>query len=893
MRGVRAVANQSERPMAPMDDEGGQVARAASPGDALLANVADIVVRFDRELRHLFVNHAVTAVAGAPPEAFIGRTNRELGMPEELCALWDVELGAVFDEGVERRFEFQFDGPNGLRWLEAYVVPERNERGEVETILSVTRDRTEAHAAERELRASEARYRDLFERAGEMIIVFDLEGRLLQVNPAVEQTLGYPRAELIGQTLQSIVAPEERAAADARLARKRDSSETASTFESVLLGKDGRHVPVEASSAIIHHDDAPSTAMMIAHDVTVKLATRAELETSERRFRGAFDGVAAGMVIADPDAVVLQANETFAAMLGYAPAELVGTRIRALVHPDDAEGFSKSIVRLRDGVERRYTVPDRRYLRKDGGIVFANVSVSAIRGEDGSTVALAAQIEDVTAIRQVRAELEESRTLHQAVIDVSPDVLTVIDFDGTVRLVSPSVEGILGYPVDEFVGHSFLEYVHPDDREQAHESVTAAGHEGQPSVVRTRVIAKDGSVRLWDGTVGLWRALDGAPRGVVANLRDVTDQVSLEDQLRQAQKMEAVGRLAGGVAHDFNNLLTAIGGYAELARSRLEGAAGAAEIDGVIDAANKAAKLTAQLLAFSRRQVMSPQTFDLGEVISEMGSLVRRLIPESTELITVLPSAPAPVHADRSQVEQVVMNLVVNAADAMPEGGQGTITLEVVLAADRRETYLLVSDNGVGMDALTVSQIFEPFFNTKGPLGTGLGLSIVHGIVVQSGGHIAVESTPGTGTTFTITLPLSAIPQPTHVPLAPAAELGRETLLLVEDDPGVRGVLVQLLDGLGYRTNVVASGEEAVAFAKDPATLIDLLITDLILPGMNGREAADAFHSYQPDAKVLYMSGYTEDTVIRVGGYDAGIAFIQKPFSSAQLSRRIRELLDQ
>ena len=872
-------------------DDGGHSTTGASPGDALLANVADIVVRFDRELRHLFVNEAVTAVAGAPPEAFIGRTNRELGMPEELCSLWDVELGAVFDEGVERRFEFQFDGPNGLRWLEAYVVPERNERGEVETILSVTRDRTEAHAAERELRASEARYRDLFERAGEMIVVFDLEGRLLQVNPAVEQTLGYARAELVGQPIQSIIAPEERAAADARLARKRDSSETASSFESVLLGKDGRHVPVEASSAIIHHDDAPSTAMMIAHDVTVKLAARAELETSESRFRGAFDGVAAGMVIADPDAVVLQANEAFAAMLGYGLAELIGTPIRALVHPDEAVAFSESIAGLRDGVERRYTVPDRRYVRKDGGIVFANVSVSAIRGEDGSTVALAAQIEDVTAIRQVRAELEESQALHQAVVDVSPDVLTVVDFDGTVRLVSPSVEGILGYPVDEFVGHSFLEYVHPDDREQAHESVTAAGREGRPSVVRTRVIAKDGSVRLWDGTVGLWRALDGAPRGVVANLRDVTDQVSLEDQLRQAQKMEAVGRLAGGVAHDFNNLLTAIGGYAELARSKLEGAAGAEEIDGVIDAANKAAKLTAQLLAFSRRQVMSPQTFDLGEVISEMGSLVRRLIPESTEL-TVLPSAPAPVHADRSQLEQVVMNLVVNAADAIPEGRQGTITLEVVLAAGGRETHLLVSDNGVGMDALTVSQIFEPFFSTKGPFGTGLGLSIVHGIVVQSGGHIAVESTPGSGTTFTVTLPLSAIPQSTEAPLSPAAELGRETLLLVEDDPGVRGVLVQLLDGLGYRTTVFASGEDAVAFVKAATTPIDLLITDLILPGMNGRETADVFHSYQPDAKVLYMSGSTDDTVIRAGGYDAGIAFIQKPFSSAQLSRRIRELLD-
>ncbi len=879
--------------MAPMDDDGGHPRTVKFPGDTLLANVADIVVRFDRELRHLFVNEAVTAVAGVSPETFIGRTNRELGMPEDLCALWDVELGAVFDEGLERRFEFPFDGPNGVRWLEAYVVPEVNAQGEVETILSVTRDRTEAHAAERELRASEARYRDLFERAGEMIIVFDFDGRLLQLNPAVERTLGYTRDELIGQTLESIFVPEERAATGARLARKRDRSETATTFESALLGKDGRRVPVEASSAIMFRDDAPSTAMMIAHDVTVKLAARAELETSERRFRGAFDGIAAGMVIADPDGIVLQTNETFAAMLGYQPAELIGTPIGALVPAEDAAGFRESIEALRDGVERRYSVPDRRYLRKDGGTVFANVSVSAVRGEDGSTAMLAAQIEDVTAMRQVRAELEESQALHQAVIDVSPDVLTVVDFDGTVRLVSPSVEGILGYAPDEFVGHNFLEFVHPDDRELAWDSVTEAERDHRPSVVRSRVVAKDGSIRLWDGTLGLWRALDGAPRGLVANLRDVTEQVSLEDQLRQAQKMEAVGRLAGGVAHDFNNLLTAIGGYAELARAKLEGTAGAAEIDGVIDAANKAANLTAQLLAFSRRQVMSPQTFDLGDVISEMGSLVRRLIPETTELVTVPPPGPAPVHADRSQIEQVILNLIVNAADAMPEGRKGKITLGVALAADGREAHLSVSDNGVGMDALTVSQIFEPFFSTKGPLGTGLGLSIVHGIVVQSGGEIAVESTPGSGSTFTIALPLSAIPLPATIPVAPAAQSGRETLLLVEDDPGVRGVLVQMLDGLGYRTHVFASGEEAVAFAKDASAPIDLLITDLVLPGMNGRETADAFHTYKPDVKVLYMSGYTDDAVIRAGGYDPGIAFIQKPFSGAQLSRRIRDVLDQ
>ncbi len=873
------------------DENGANPGDSARESDALLTNAADIVVRYDRELRHLFVNDAVTRVSGRPPESFLGRTNQELGMPADLCALWDRELGAVFDEARERRFEFRFDGPNGSRWLEAQVAPERNAHGEVETILSVTRDRTKEREAEQELRASEARYRDLFERAGEMIAVFDLDGQLIQVNPAAARTLGYERAELVGRTLLSILAPDERAAAAERLARKRNGVETATVFESVLQSKDGRWIPIEATSEFILRDGTPSAIMMIARDVSVQVAARAELETSERLFRGAFDGVAVGMVIADPDAIVLQANATFSKMLGYGSTELVGTPIGALVHPDDARSFAEGVEKLRAGVAGRYSVPDRRYLRKDGEIVFAHVSVSAVPAEDGSTLLLAAQIEDVTALRQVQAQLDESHALHRAVVDVSTDALAVMDIDGTLRLVSQSAEGILGYSADEFVGRSFMDYVHPDDRQRVQESVEAVARGETSSVVRSRVVAKDGSVRLWDGTVARWLTSDGTPRGFVANMRDVTEQVSLEDQLRQAQKMEAVGRLAGGVAHDFNNLLTAIGGYAELARAKLDGEEAAAEIDGVIDAAKKAANLTAQLLAFSRRQVLSPHTFDLGEVISEMGSLVRRLIPGTTELITVLPSSPALVHADRSQLERVIMNLAVNAADAMPEGRTGTITFEVALDAVEHEARLLVSDNGAGMDALTVAQIFEPFFTTKGPLGTGLGLSIVHGIISQSGGQIAVESELGHGTTFTISLPLTEISEH-EAPVAPAASAGgRETLLLVEDDPNVRAVLVQMLDGLGYNVSVAASGEEALQVAAASPVAIDLLITDLILPGMNGRETAVALHARRPDLKVLYMSGYTDDTVIRAGGYDAGRAFIQKPFGGAEIARYIRELL--
>ncbi|MDT4891478.1 MAG: hypothetical protein QOE97_513 [Pseudonocardiales bacterium] len=858
--------------------------------ETLLAHAADIVIRYDRDLRHLFVNPAIETVAGLPPESFLGRTNRELGMPEELCALWERELGAVFDHGLERRFEFLFDGVDGIHWMEARVVPERNAAGKVVTILSVTRERTEARQAEQEIRESEGRYRELFERARDMIAVFDLDGLLVHVNPALERTLGYSAAELTGQPLTSILAEEEGLAAAERLATKRDGSTIASVFEAVMLGKDGSRIPIQASSEIVRRGSVAYGVMVIARDVREQIADREALEESEGRFRGAFNGVAVGMVIADPEARVIQANTAFANMLGYSASELVGRSIGDIVHPDDTASFAHDVERLRIGPGPRHLVADRRYIRKDGEILFAHVSVSSIAAEDGATRFFAAQIEDVTALRDAQVDLAESHALQQAVISVSPDVLAVLGLDGALRLVSHSAEEILGYAADEFVGRSFLEYVHPEDRLTTQKLVESALRGDRPSVLRSRVIAKDGSIRLWDGTVAPTLGPDGQPYAVVASLRDVTNQVLLEDQLRQAQKMEAMGQLAGGVAHDFNNLLTAIGGYAELALSKLDGVGGTDELEGVIEAAGKAAGLTAQLLTFSRRQLLNPQTFDLGEAVGEMGSLLRRLVPATTEIVTLLPSSPTPIHADRAQIDQVIMNLVVNAADAMPDGGR--IEIEVNLDAIHDQARLLVVDGGAGMDAVTAARIFEPFFSTKGTDGTGLGLSIVHGIVSQSGGRIAVESELGKGTTFSITLPLTSLSKREPTPVIAAAGGSGETVLLVEDEPLVRAVLTQMLDRDGYQLITAATGEEALAIADTMPGTIDLLITDLILPAMNGRETADAIYTRQPQAKVLYMSGYTDEIAIQADAYNGGFAFIQKPFSGQDLSRCVRGLLD-
>ncbi|MBI4877930.1 MAG: response regulator [Acidobacteria bacterium] len=387
--------------------------------------------------------------------------------------------------------------------------------------------------------------------------------------------------------------------------------------------------------------------------------------------------------------------------------------------------------------------------------------------------------------------------------------------------------------------------------------------------------------------------------------QDITERKRLEDQLLQAQKLESVGRLAGGVAHDFNNLLTVINGYSELAISRLGPAHPLRNsLEQIRAAGERAAGLTRQLLAFSRRQVLQPRVLDLNDVIVNVEKLIRRLIGEDVELRLLLGRSPGSVRADPGQVEQVIMNLAVNSRDAMPEGG--TLTLEtagVRLPDESGKTpdlppgsyvTLTVRDTGVGMDEQTRSHIFEPFFTTKeAGKGTGLGLATVYGIVRQSGGDVSVESAPGKGAAFTVYLPCTG--EGAEVLRAAGTappQTGRETVLLVEDEPGVRELVREMLSVLGYTTLEAACGEDALRLFLERGTGIQLLLTDVIMPGMSGRELARRVCAIRPGLKVLFMSGYPDGAIVQHGAPDLGVHLIQKPISLAELGRQVRSALD-
>ncbi len=501
--------------------------------------------------------------------------------------------------------------------------------------------------------------------------------------------------------------------------------------------------------------------------------------------------------------------------------------------------------------------------------------------------------------------LSDSASRWRAIMDNVSDGISVLNAQGVVLEANRSMSAMLGLPPDRVVGRNIQEFAAPGQEAVNTERFVEAVKRGGGSVLGTQLVRSDGKTAVVDFSISVF---DLQEQHLVLSIgRDVTKQHSLEQQLRQAQKMEAVGRLAGGVAHDFNNLLTAIFGYADLMADELphEGRA-RQDLDEIRKAAVQAASLTRQLLAFSRQQVLQPVVLDLNALLRDVEKMLGRLIGEDVELRMKLSPEIGHVRADPGQLQQVVMNLVVNARDAMPRGGVLMLeTANVELTGQMAElnqavvpgpyAMLAVSDTGVGMDAKVRAHIFEPFFTTKEKgRGTGLGLSTVYGIVQQSDGYIWVYSEPGAGTTLKIYLPRVDAPVEGLGTAREAATLltGTETILIAEDDATLRPLVKGLLERQGYRVLESASADEALAIAIDHVSPIQLLITDVVMPGASGRELARRLANLRPEIRVLYVSGYTDDAIVHHGMLEPGLAFLQKPFTPSALARKVREVLD-
>jgi len=511
---------------------------------------------------------------------------------------------------------------------------------------------------------------------------------------------------------------------------------------------------------------------------------------------------------------------------------------------------------------------------------------------------------EAAAARQQEDALRASEERYRLVANSMHDVVTLLEPDGRVLFISPSVTDRLGWPVEDVIGRNAFEYVHPDDRQRLEHRMHLAAELQDSAAIAWRCHCHDGSWRwLETNTTVLPEDVSGRQR-VLWTSRDITDRRNLEDQLRQAQKMEAIGRLAGGVAHDFNNVLTVILGYATSLEYAVDPedplASQAAEIR---IAAERAARLTQQLLAFSRQQVLQPRVLDLNDVVRQSNTMLQRLIGTHIELRADLDGSLWSVLVDPGQMEQVFMNLVVNARDAMPNGGTITITTRRVATRKPRweqgvpippgEWVIFeVTDTGTGMPPAVVARIFEPFFTTK-PLGrgTGLGLSMVYGIIKQSAGFIFCESVPAQGTTLRVYLPRADAPAERLPGTRAASGNGAGTVLVVEDEPAVRALVGSVLRQRGYTLIEAGSAREAMGMLRDYRGPLHLLVTDVIMPEMTGVELARRVVAERPLTPVLYMSGYADD-VLRHEHALPGAAFLQKPFAPETLIERVREMLE-
>ncbi len=478
--------------------------------------------------------------------------------------------------------------------------------------------------------------------------------------------------------------------------------------------------------------------------------------------------------------------------------------------------------------------------------------------------------------------LERREEHYRSLIENSMDLISILNLDGTIRYASPSHERLLGYPLDELVGRNVLSFVHAEDKPRV-QTALVRGNNGRP--VECRVRHSDGS----------WRVLESFSRdlshvagvnGMVVNARDITERKHLEEQLHHSQRLEAVGRLAGGVAHDFNNLLMVITGYSHMLLDAMHPSDPARQdLEQVVKASERATDLTRQLLAFSRRQGVRASLVNLNVLVQEMDRMLRRVLGEEIELVVDLAPELKTVRADPGQIEQVILNIVVNARDAMPSGGRLLIETRNAAQPGWDRVTVSISDTGVGMDSQVLSRVFEPFFTTK-EHGTGLGLATSYGIIMENGGDLRVDSTPAKGTTFVIELPVAEpAPEDLELPNEKRAPRGTETILLVEDEDPVRRVVEAMLKRHGYQVLASASSKEALAAAERHRGEIHLLITDMVMPGMSGNKMAECLVASRPEMKVLYVSGYGDAKAQN----DAH--FLQKPFSTEELATKIREML--
>lgn len=859
-----------------------------------------IFVALDRDRRVILANRRLCETLGYDQEEVLGKDWFDWFLPEEDRG----EMKEVFRtllEGATTQFEyyenrvFTKDGEERLvAWHNTLVA---DESGHAAGTLSAGLDITERKRAESALRESEGRFRTAFRTSPDAITISRLDdGVYVDVNEGFTQLTGYKREEIIGKSSREIniwFNPDDRI----RLTGGVKGNRTVRNMEMKFSMKDGSARTGLVSANVFHIGGEPHL-LSVARDISDLKRAQEALKASETRYRALFDQSTDAILIVHPQGEIVAANPSAATLFGAELNDIIARSILEFyADPTDRTRFRKLIED--EGCVKEF---DWRVRRRDGSVRYCILDATAWRDEHGQVLAYMGISRDLTERRLA----EEERLRLVTAIEQSEETIFITDADGTIRYVNPAFERTTGYNREEAIGGnpSILKsgkhgaHFYQDLWRTIQSGQTWHGH-----FINRR---KDGSLYEEDATISPVRDDSGTIVNYVAVKRDVTNEVMLQRQLLEAQKMEAVGTLAGGIAHDFNNLLHVIQGYADMALFDVKkDSQGYLELKQIRQAAKTAAELTRSLLTFSRRVEGQHRPVNLNHELKTIINMLKRTIPRMISIELELAENLHSVNADPAQLQQIIMNLGVNARDAMPDGGRFTIqTRNVTLDEEYCKSHLemepgdyvelMVSDTGTGMQKETAQYVFDPFYTTKDPgKGTGLGLSIVYGIVKSHGGNITCYSEPGEGTTFRIHLPSieprESRPEKTETK-DPAG--GKETILLVDDEDAVRKLGEAILKKFGYTVIGATNGREALELYERERDRISLVVLDLIMPEMGGKECLRRIREMDPGAKVVIASGYAADGQLEEALQLGAAASIKKPYQARQMMELVRSVLD-
>lgn len=875
--------------------------------EAITEGTSDAVFVKNKEGIYLMLNTSGVRFAGRPLDAIVGKDDSALFPPDSASIIREndrkvMESGTVFTSiehlniaGVDRVFQ-------------ATKAPYRDEHGQIVGIIGISRDITSQAASQQALRESEHRFRALFAYASDAIFITASTGRIVDANDAASSMLGYSHDDLMALRYSDLLAEQEKPRFEQAITRLMANGTCGNEW--LFQRKDGTTFTGDEKASRL----PDGNFLLCIRDITARKQAEQATLHAQATLQTFVENTPAAIAMLDRDMRYLAASKRWLSDYRLEGRNVIG------VHHYDVFPEIRQIPRwidihqrcLAGAIER---CEEDHFVRADGQEEWMRWEVHPWRDDTGNIGGIIMFTEAITARKREALALLASEQRFRTIVETTSELIWAMDLQGRYTFCNPAITTLLGYLPEEVVGQKADLFIHPEDMAQLNEWLAGciAQKRGWSGIV-LRCRHKNGQYRWMESNASPILSQDGQLQGYFGADRDITDRKrseqalrETEEQLRQARKMQAIGQLAGGIAHDFNNLLTVITGYCDLLRSQTSfDDPRTPLLAGIADAGERASTLTLQLLAFSRRQMLEPVVVDLNKTVREFQGMLSRLIGHNMELKTDFAPDLRHVRVDPGQMGQVIMNLAVNARDAMPDGGTITlqtrnVTLDAALAQKHpgakhgHYVMLAITDTGIGMTPDIVSRLFEPFFTTKGVgEGTGLGLAVVHGIVTQSGGFIDVKSKPGQGSTFSIYLPAT---EESPNALANSVENrevhGHETILVVEDDQSVRDFTCIALKAHGYRVIVADHPAHAIELVNRQADQIDLVLTDVMMPQISGTKLAEMLTGRFPELRILFVSGYTGESIFQQKGATDKAAFLQKPFTSHALARKVRELLDQ